>query len=57
MQSIKSKLDALLHHIMLNDINMCFITETLINTDNNLQLIEADITGVGYKIINEHRES
>ena len=49
IQSIKSKLDALLHHNALNDIDMCFITETWNNTDHDLQLIETNITGLGYK--------
>ena len=57
MQSIKSKLDALLHHITLNDIDICFITETWINTDHDLQLLEANISGLGYKIINKCREN
>ena len=42
---------------MLNDVNMCFNTEMQINTDHDLQLIEVYITGVGYKIINKHREN
>ena len=33
---MKFKFDAFPHHITLNDINMCFITETWINTDHNL---------------------
>ena len=35
LQSIKSKLDALLLHITLNDIHMHFIAETYINTDHD----------------------
>ena len=35
---------------------MCFITETWINNDHNLQVIEANITGLGYKIMNKPRE-
>ena len=57
IQSIKSKLDAPLHHITLNDIDICFITETWINTDNDLQLLEANISGLEYRIINKHREN
>ena len=57
IQCIKSKLDALLHHITLNDINICFITENWINIDFDLQLIEAKTTGLQYKIINKHREN
>ena len=49
IQSIKSKLDAP-HHITLNDIDICFITETWINIDHDLQLLEANISGLGYKL-------
>ena len=51
------KFDVLLHHITLNDIDICFITETWINTDHDLQLPEANISGQEYKIINKHREN
>ena len=57
IQSTKSKLDALLYHMMPNDIFMWFITKTWINTDHNLQLIEADITGLGYVILNKHKDN
>ena len=36
---------------------MCFITETRINTDHDLQLLQANISGLGYKIINKCREN
>ena len=57
IQSINSKPDALLHHITLNDIDACFITETWINTDHDLQLLKINISGLGYKMINKHREN
>ena len=57
IQSIKSKIDTLLHHINLNDIDICFITETGIHTDQDLQILEANISGLGYKIIDKHREN
>ena len=57
IQSIKCKLDVLLNNITLNDIDLCFITETWINTDHDLQLLEANISGLGYKIINKYREN
>ena len=57
IQSIKSKIDALLHHITLNDIDICFITETWIHTDQDLQILEAYISELGYKIIDKCREN
>ena len=57
IQLIKSKLDALLHHITLNEVSIFFITEAWINTDHDLQLLEANISGLGYKIINTNREN
>ena len=47
MQTVKSKCDALLHHIALNDIDICFITEPWINTDHDPQLLKANISGLG----------
>ena len=57
IQSIKSKTDALLHHITINDIDICFITETWIQTDQNLQILDASISGLGYKVIDKQRKS
>ena len=57
IQSIKSKIDALVHHITLHDIDICFITETWIHTDQDLQILEANTSGLGYKIIDKHREN
>ena len=37
IQSMKSKIDALLQNITLNDIGICLITETWIQTDQDLQ--------------------
>ena len=57
IQSMKSKIDALLHHIILNDIDICLITETWIQTDQDLQILDANISGLGYKIIDKCREN
>ena len=54
IQSIKLYPYALHHHIDLNDTDICFITETWINTDHDLQLLTANISGLGYKIINKY---
>ena len=40
---MKSKIDALPHHITLNDIDICLITETWIQTDQDLQILDANI--------------
>ena len=57
IQSIKSKIDALLHHITLNDIDICLITETWIQTDQDLQILNANISGLGYKVTDKCREN
>ena len=54
---MKSQIYALLHHITLNDIDICLITETLIQTDQDLQILDANISGLGYKFIDRHREN
>ena len=54
---MKSTIDALLHHIILNDIDICLIMETWIQTDQDLQILDANISGLGYKIIDKHREN
>ena len=54
---MKSKVDALLHHIILNDIDICLIMETWIQTDQDLQILDANISGLGYKIIDKCREN
>lgn len=57
IQSIKSRIDAPFHHINLNYIDICFITETWIHTDQDLQILEANISGLGYKSIDKCREN
>ena len=57
IQSMKSKIDALLHHITLNDIDICLITETWIETDQDLQILDANISGLGHKVIDKSREN
>ena len=57
IQSIKSKIDALLHHITLNKIDIWLITETWIQTDQDLQILYANISGLGYKVIDKCREN
>ena len=57
IQSMKSTIDAPLHHITLNDIDICPITETWIQTDQDLQILDANISGLGYKVIDKHREN
>ena len=54
---MKSKIYTLLHHITLNDIDVCFITDTWIHTDQDQKILEAIISGLGYKIIDKCREN
>ena len=57
IQSMKGKIDALLHHITLNDIDICLVTETWIQTDHELQILDANISRLGYKVIDKCREN
>ena len=57
IHSMKGKIDTLLHHITLNDIDIYLIIEIWIQTDHYLQILDANISGLGYKIINKCREN
>ena len=52
MQSLKPKLDILIHHTQLNNIDMCFVMETWTQHDNKpeYQYIKANLDIPGYKI-------
>ena len=57
IQSMKGKINALLHHITLNDIDIRLVTETWIQTDHELQILDANISRLGYKVIDKCREN
>ena len=53
---MKSKIDALLHHITLNELDICLTTETWIQIDEDLQILDTNFSGQGYKVIDKCRE-
>ena len=59
IQSLKPKLDMLIHHMQLNDLDICFITETGTQCGNELhyQFIKANLDTAGYNIIMYSREN
>ena len=59
IQSIKPKLDMLIHHMQLNNLDICFITETWTQCRNELdyQYIRANVDTAGYNIMIHSREN
>ena len=59
IQSIKPKLDMLIHHMQLNNLDMCFLTETWTQCGNepDYQYIKANLETVGYNIMMHSREN
>ena len=59
IQSIKPKLDMLIHHMQLNNLDMCFITETWTQCGNepDYQYIKANLDTAGYNIMMHSREN
>ena len=57
--SLKPKLDMLIHCIQLNNIDMCFVTETWIQHGNEPehQYIKANLDTSGYKTCTQSREN
>ena len=59
IQSLKSKLDMLIHHMELNNLDICFITETWTQHGNEpeYQYIKANLDTAGYNILIHSREN
>ena len=59
IQSLKLKLDMLIHHMQLNNIDMCFAMETWTQNGNEpeYQYIKANLDTTGYKILIQSREN
>ena len=59
IQSFKPKLDMLIHHMQLNNTDMCFVTETWTQPGNEpeYQYIKTNLDTVGYKILIQSREN
>ena len=59
IQLLKPKLDMLIHHMQLNNLDICFITETWTQCGNepDYQYIRANLDTAGYNIIIHSREN
>ena len=59
IQSLKPKLDMLIHHMQVSNIGMVFVTETWTEDGNELehQYIKANINTAGYNMLIQSREN
>ena len=59
IQSLKPKLDMLIHHMQVSNTDMVFVTETWTEDGNEpeLQYIKANINTAGYKMLIQSREN
>ena len=57
IQSLKPKIDVILHYILEHKVDICFITETWISKNEDLQYIKANLKIQGYHILSCERES
>ena len=59
IQSLKPKLDMLIHHMQLYNLDICFITETWTQCGNgpDCQYIRANLDAAGYNIIIHSRDN
>ena len=51
IQSLKPKIDVILHYILEHKLDICFITETWISKNEDLQYIKANLKMQGYHIL------
>ena len=59
IQSLKPKLDMLIHHMQVNNMDMVFVTETWTQDGNEAehQYIKSNINTAGYHILIQSREN
>ena len=59
IQSLKPKLDMLIHHMQVSNTDMVFVTETWTEDGNKseLQYIQANINTAGYKMLIQSRKN
>ena len=59
IQSLKPKLDMLIHHLQLYNLDICFITETWTQCGNgpDYQCIRTNLDTAGYNIIIHSRDN
>ena len=56
IQSLKPKIDVILHYILEHKLDICFITETWISKNEDLQYIKANLKMQGYHILSCERK-
>ena len=57
IQSLKPKIDVILHYILEHKVDICFTTETWISKNEDLQYIKANLKMQGYHILSCEREN
>ena len=59
IQSLKPKLDMLIHNMQFNNTDMCFVTETWMQHGNEpeYKYIKANLDTAGYNILIQGREN
>ena len=57
IQSLKLKIDVIEHCILEHKLGICFITETWISKNEDLQYIKANLKMQGYHILSCEREN
>ena len=55
IQSLKPKIDVIIHYILEHIPDQCFITETWISKHEDLQYIKANLKMQGYHILSYER--
>ena len=56
IQSLKAKIDVMLHYVLQHKLDICFITETWISKNEDLQYIKANLKMQGYHILSCERK-
>ena len=51
IQSLKLKINMTLHYILQHELDICFITETWISKNEDLQYIKANLMTQGFNIL------
>ena len=56
IQLLKLKIDMMIHNILQHKLDICFITETWVSKNEDLQYIKANLKMQGYNIVSCERE-
>ena len=57
IQSLKPKIGVIIHYILQDKLDICFITETWVSKNEDLQYIKANLKIQGYNILSCEREN